>query len=100
MPHITDKFEGHSFNRYKDAMLMTLKKCRNIYDSMYLLYSYFNTCKVGLINRTLHHARYVQYQSGDKSLGRMKGDKFVNKMTDFVPPGSRVLVNLIIQKRS
>ena len=30
----------------------------------------------------------------------MKGGKFVNKMTDFVPPGSRAhVVNLIIPKR-
>jgi hypothetical protein len=39
-----------NFSRYKDSLMMALKKCRNVYETVYLLCSYFSACKVGLIN--------------------------------------------------
>jgi len=28
--NITDQFEGHNFNRYKNSLMMALKNCRNM----------------------------------------------------------------------
>jgi len=30
VPHITDQFEGHNSNRYKDSLMMAFKKFWNI----------------------------------------------------------------------
>ena len=30
VPRITDQFEGYKFDRYKDALIMALKKCRGM----------------------------------------------------------------------
>jgi len=34
------------FELVRNVMVMTLKKCQNIYDVVYLLCSYFSSCKV------------------------------------------------------
>jgi hypothetical protein len=31
-------------------MTLAYRKCHNMYEIVYLLFSYFNACKVGLIN--------------------------------------------------
>jgi len=30
VPHIRNQFEGHSFNWYKDALMLAFKKCQNM----------------------------------------------------------------------
>ena len=50
LPHITDQFEGHNFNRYKDSLMMALKKDRNMRRIVCLLYSHFSARTVSLLN--------------------------------------------------
>jgi len=40
--HITDKSEGHDFYRLKDSLMMALKKCRNMKQTVYLSFSHFS----------------------------------------------------------
>ena len=44
------QFEGHNFNRYKNSLMMALKKCRNRFRECMTTVFIFIACKVGLIN--------------------------------------------------
>jgi hypothetical protein len=49
-PHIREQFEEHDFNRYKDSLMMALKKGRNKKDPVCLLCSYFSARTASLLH--------------------------------------------------
>lgn len=48
VPPINDQFVGHNFHRCKDSLMMVLKECQNMYQTVYLLCSHFSASKFGV----------------------------------------------------